>query len=229
MELSLNIPAYKEASNLSFLIPQLIEVLEPLGIKYEINVIDTLYRIDDTDKICSCFDNVNHYRRNLSNSFGSAYKRAIDISNGTFTIFMDADGSHDPNFIPNFIKFRNEYDVIIASRYVKGGATENSFLLTLMSKLLNVIYSKFLGLNCKDVSNSFKLYNTKDLMSLDLHSENFDIIEEILYKLKLRKKRFRILELPYKFKNRVHGETKRDLFKFILTFITTLYRLKFLK
>ena len=229
MELSLNIPAYEESSNLSFLLPQLIKVLDKLDSKYEINVIDTLNKIDDTDKVCSSFDNVNHYRRILSNSFGSAYKRAIDISKGDFTIFMDADGSHDPNFIPNFIKFKNKYDVIIASRYVKGGATENSFFLTLMSKLLNIVYSKSLGLNCKDVSNSFKLYRTKDLKSIDLLSDNFDIIEEILYKLKLRKKRFRILELPYKFKNRVHGETKRDLLKFILTFIATLYRLKFLR
>lgn len=98
-----------------------------------------------------------------------------------------------------------------------------------MSKVLNIIYSVSLGLNCHDISNSFKLYKTNDLKAIELFSDNFDIIEEILFKLKIRNKSFRILELPYKFKKRIHGKTKRNLFKFILTFITTLYKLRFSK
>jgi dolichol-phosphate mannosyltransferase len=86
-----------------------------------------------------------------------------------------------------------------------------------------------LGLKCRDVSNSFRLYDGAALRSLSLECENFDIIEEILIKLSLSKKDFTTLEVPFTFGTRKAGKTKRNLLTFAISYLGTLcklYRLK---
>jgi dolichol-phosphate mannosyltransferase len=227
IDISINLPAYKESENLRILIPKIINNLVKLNLSFEINVVDTIYPLDSTLKIVNSYKKVNYFNREFSNSFGDAYRTAIKNSKGIYTIFMDADGSHSPNFLNKMISHIGKHDVIIASRYVKGGKTDNSAILTFMSRLLNLIYSSSLGINCKDVSNSFKLYKTSHLKSLNLYCNNFDIIEEILYKLSKNDKSLSIKEIPYYFRRRLHGQTKRKLFLFIVTFIITLFKLRF--
>jgi dolichol-phosphate mannosyltransferase len=110
---------------------------------------------------------------------------------------------------------------------VEGGFTENSKVLILMSLIVNIGYRVVLGLKCKDVSNSFKLYPGKELRSLKLKCSNFDIVEEILFKMVRTNPRFKLTEVPFSFKKRMFGETKRNLFVFIFTYIVTLIRLRF--
>lgn len=113
----------------------------------------------------------------------------------------------------------------MASRYIDGGHTENSPLLILMSRVLNWTYSALLNLNCQDVSNSFKLYRGDELRSIELKCDNFDIVEEILIRLARRTKQLRIKELPFTFKQRMFGKSKRNLFVFIFSYGVTLIRL----
>jgi dolichol-phosphate mannosyltransferase len=68
-----------------------------------------------------------------------------------------------------------------------------------------------------------------DLRGLDLVCEHFDIIEEILYKLRQRNPALRIREIPFTFKKRMFGETKRNLLAFILSYAYTMIRLRCLK
>ncbi len=124
---------------------------------------------------------------------------------------------------------KDQSDVIIASRYMKGGHTENSPVLIAMSKIVNWGFAFVLNIKCKDVSNSFRLYDGEKLKSLTLKCENFDIVEEILYKLIRIFKGLSIKEIPFSFKQRMFGETKRNLGKFIITYIFTLARLRFMK
>ncbi|MEK7692373.1 MAG: hypothetical protein AAB425_15265, partial [Bdellovibrionota bacterium] len=111
-------------------------------------------------------------------------------------------------------------------RYVDGGSTENPTSLIWMSRILNWTYSFVLGLKCKDVSNSFKLYRGEALRGLDLYCDNFDIIEEILFKLSRANRDLRIREVPFAFKSRMFGETKRNLVVFIATYIITMVKLR---
>jgi len=64
------------------------------------------------------------------------------------------------------------------------------------------------------------------LKSLDLYCMNFDIVEEILFKLARAKKDLRIREVPFAFKKRMFGETKRNLPWFMLTYVYTMFRLR---
>ena len=98
-----------------------------------------------------------------------------------------------------------------------------------MSRAVNFLYSLFLNLKCKDVSNNFKLYKSYLLRNLNLSSNNFDIIEEILFKMKKNKKDLKIKEIPCTFKERMFGHTKRDLMLFAFSFFFTLLKLRFRK
>ena len=75
----------------------------------------------------------------------------------------------------------------------------------------------------KDVSNSMKIYKSEDLKKLNLISDNFDIIEEIIIKL-ISYKDCKIKEIPFYFKKRNEGVTKRNLIKFIFSYISTIYK-----
>jgi dolichol-phosphate mannosyltransferase len=140
---------------------------------------------------------------------------------------MDADGSHPPHFLHDLYHVREQADIIVASRYVSGGFTENSRVLVLMSWFVNIGYRVVLGLKCKDVSNSFKLYPGDALRTLRLRCVNFDVVEEILVRLMQQNPGFKILEIPFTFKKRMFGQTKRNLLAFVFSYTITLIRLRF--
>jgi dolichol-phosphate mannosyltransferase len=224
-ELSIFIPSYREAANLRVLLPRINSACGGLGVPFEILIIDTAEPMDETRVVCQ-MDNVRYINRRGGNRYGDAVRTGIEEARGKYVIVMDADGSHTPEFIPKLFASRHNAEVVIASRYVEGGDTDNPKYLILMSLIVNLIYSFVLNLRCKDVSNSFKLYRADDLKRLQLQCQNFDIVEEILFKLRRADRNMRILELPYTFKKRMFGETKRNLFLFMLTYVWTLVRLR---
>lgn len=231
MKLSVALPAYLEEENLRLLLPRLIQTLESYsqgktGFDFEILVLDTETPLDKTEEVCKPLKSVRYIRRRGGNTFGDAVRTGISESKGDSVIFMDADGSHTPEFIPELLNQAGTADVVIASRYIDGGYTENSASLVWMSRILNVTYSLVLGLKCKDVSNSFKLYSGQALRKLKLKCNNFDIVEEILYKLKRKNQALKITEIPFTFKKRMFGETKRNLVLFILTYVATIIKLR---
>ncbi len=225
IELSVVLPAYHEEENLKLLLPRIRNVLSSLNISFEIIVIDTVSPLDHTEETCR-ENQVRFFRRHPGNYFGDAVRTGISKADGKYILFMDADGSHAPEYIADLFSHRNQYDLVAASRYVDGGYTENNFTLTMMSWVLNKSYSIILNLKMKDVSNSFKLYRGDMIRELKLDCSNFDIIEEIVFKLTRANPAFRIKEVPTSFKKRMFGETKRNLFLFILTFIFTMIRLR---
>ncbi len=226
VKISVIIPSYLEEENLRIIIPRLRNEIQKLGENYEILIIDTMHAMDNTKDVCES-NNIIYFNRTKGNNYGDAIRTGIERANGEHLIFMDADGSHSPEFIKNLYQYKNDYDVVIASRYIEGGATDNNRILIFMSWVVNFIYSKVLNLNCKDVSNSFKLYKSDLLKKLNLYCDNFDIVEEILFKLKKRNKDLKIKEIPFTFKKRMFGKTKRNLLIFIIFYIFTLLKLRF--
>ncbi len=225
IQLSVVLPAYQEEENLRNILPRLLDAVQLMGIKSEVLVVTTTEPMDKTESVCDHYG-VRYVVRRGGNYFGCAVRTGIDEAKGNFVLFMDADGSHSPEFIPKLFCFADEFDVVIASRYIEEGDTENSFVLVLMSRLLNWTFSLVLKLPCKDVSNSFKLYHRDQLKSLQLTCNNFDIVEEMLFKLHRRNPELKIMEVPFVFKKRVFGKTKRNLFLFVLTYIYTIVKLR---
>ncbi len=225
-EISIALPAYQEEENLRLLLPRIGIVMDSIGKPYEILVIDTMGALDETKAVCAAYS-CRYLTRIGGNSFGDAVRTGIQNARGKKIIFMDADGSHAPEFIEKLYAHQSEADLVIASRYVEHGYTENNKILTLMSRSLNLTYRLVLGVRCHDLSNSFRLYDAAQLKSLKLSCNNFDIVEEILLKLARNKRPLEIIEVPFTFKKRMFGKSKRNLFLFIFTYIYTLIRLRF--
>ena len=228
MNLSIILPSYAEAENLKAILPK-IKLIIDNGLKqenYEILVIDTMKPIDTTPLVCKSMG-VRYIPRRGANNYGDAIRTGIQDASGRFILIMDADGSHDP---ADIIKLYNNMlkensDITIGSRYITGGSTSNGFILRLMSYMVNKIYSKLFGLNIQDVSDSFRIYRADLLKSIHLQCNNFDIVEEILIKLQRKYPKIKIVEVPISFHKRDKGYSKRNLGKFIMSYITTIFTL----
>ncbi len=224
MDLTVALPSYREAANLAIILPRLHEILRPTGLRYELLVVDTPSALDDTPSVCR-----EHHARHVARAggleYGNAVRTGIREAQGAYVVFMDADGSHLPEFVLNMLEHRSEADIIVASRYVEGGSSENNAVLRAMSRSLNWTYGAVLGIKCRDLSNSFRLYRAELLKSLDLRCDNFDIVEEILLKAFMKRKALRLREIPFKFLRRDKGASKRNLSTFIFSYVVTLIRL----
>lgn len=226
MSLDIILPSYKEGVNLTLLIPKIIEQCNMMGVDYTVHVIDTKDIIDNTRDVVSGFKNVNYVLRSPSNTYGDAIRTGIKLATKDHLLCMDADGSHPVEYIKILYDNRHKADVIIGSRYMPSARSENGFILKQMSLVLNLTYRLLFGLECNDISNSFKLYRVDELKKLILKSDNFNIIQEILIKLKRNNKHLNILEIPCPFYKRKYGTSKRNYFVFITTYIVSIIKLK---
>jgi dolichol-phosphate mannosyltransferase len=223
--LSVIMAAYQEGQNLSVLLPRLTTAVRTLAPKHEVLVVDTVTPLDDTEAICAA-NQVRILRRQPTNDYGDAIRTGIAASRGDFVLIMDADGSHNPEFVRELWNHRRRADVVIASRYVVGGRTDNPPLLVGMSRLLNRFFRAIVRFPVLDVSNSFRIYRGDQLRSLHLTYQHFDILEEILAKLLWhRPKPATVLEIPYRFERRLAGDSKRNLLTFSFHFLVAAARL----
>jgi dolichol-phosphate mannosyltransferase len=224
VELSVVIPSMNESKNLDFVLPRLNSALTTTGLDYEVLIVDTVNPDSATQEVCKK-NAVTYINRKPNNSYGSANRTGIAAAQGAHILIMDADGSHEPEFIHKLLEYEEQYDIVIASRYMKGGASRATTKAIVMSRMLNATYGTVFGLHHADLSNSFKLYKATVLKGLELRCENFDIIQEILVKARRRNPQLKIKEIPYIFQERATGKSKRETAKFIYTYLRTICRL----
>lgn len=225
LELSVVMPAYREADSLRLLLPKLVPAVAALSSSFEIIVADSMTPIDDTAEVCAA-SGVRCVSRTGGNTYGDAVRSGIQSSSGKFVLLMDSDGSHNPAELIKLWSQRGNADLIIGSRYVRGGNTENPAILILMSRVLNLAYKVAFRLPVSDVSNSLRLYRGDQLRSLQLVSSNFDIVEEILIRLVAGKTHTSVLEVPVTFEQRKAGESKRHLPTFILSYFSSMAKMQ---
>lgn len=217
--------AYKEAESLTLLFPRLIEKMDSLGEEYELIVVDTATPLDNTEEVCGKFG--ARYVNQEDPGFGGAYRKGISVMKGDKMLVLDSDGSHDPKYIPDiYNKFTEGYDVVIGSRYTKGGKTEDAVSSRIMSHILNGVYRLVTGVKAKDLSTNFRMYRADVIRQVKLTSVNYDVLEEVLLLMKLKVgKNFKVTEIPITFNKRIAGESKRRLIPFIISYIKTMFRL----
>ncbi len=133
-----------------------------------------------------------------------------------YVLNMDADFSHDPKYLSALFDGMDggdkSVDVMIGSRYIKGGGIVGWPLKRhLMSRAVNVSSRLLLGLPTRDCSGAFRCYRTERMAQLafdQFRSQGYVFQEEILWRLNRLGCRFG--ETPIVFANRVHGESKID-------------------
>ncbi len=229
------IPTYNESDNIERLVKEIFKKTK----KYDV----TILIVDDNspdgtgkiaDKLSKHFKNklfVIHRKGKLG--LGTAYitgfKWGLKKDYNNF-IEMDADFSHNPDYLPEMIELSKKYDFIIGSRYVKNGGVVG---WTLSRKLLSrggSIYSRIILLNpIHDLTGGFNLWKREVLEKI--HIENIfsnGYAFQIEMKHKAYKNGFRYYELPIIFRDRKKGKSKmsNNIFK---EAILAVWKLKFIK
>lgn len=222
-------PAFDELANLRKLLPRVSKALDGVP-NLEYQVIAVVEREAPGATLAELATlGARPVVRRPTDSFGDAIRTGIANCppDTDFVVFMDADGSHDPVTIPRLLDRAGAADVVIASRYVEGGRSDNGPLLRAMSRSLNYTYGLVLGLKCRDISTNFKLFHYRDVSDVTLECTNFDIVEELLFRVRQGKgPAVRIVEIPDYFHERDEGETKRQLGPFVASYLLTLTRLR---
>jgi dolichol-phosphate mannosyltransferase len=206
------IGTYNEAENIPSLLPDILN----LGPQYEAIVVDDSSP-DGTGRIVSQIA-VNKPRIHLVSrparlGYGTAYvegfKTALDMG-ADYIVQMDADYSHNPRDIPRLVEAAEDADIVIGSRYVRGGSTTGwPFRRRLISRAASFVVRVLLGLRIRDCTGGFKCFRRSTLESLDfarIRSKGFASSYEINYFCHRSGKTLR--EVPIKFINRRAGESK---------------------
>src|SRR3989442_2585620 len=214
--LSLILPALNEAQNLDRVLHELKKALAALGPTHEVIVVDG-GSYEGTQEIVRKHE-VRLVPQKLP-GFGGAYRAGFEQARGEYVLTLDADGSHDPAFVGDLWAARLQGDVVIASRYVPGGAADMPGWRRLLSRVLNITFRRGLSLPVDDLSSGFRLYRAGVFRELKLAAGDFDVLEEIL--IRALAAGYRVVEVPFRYRARVAGRSHARLFQFAVSYLRT--------
>jgi dolichol-phosphate mannosyltransferase len=210
------IPTYNEAENLPTMIGELLSLGLP-GLRILIvddNSPDGTGRA--ADELAQQYpDRVHVMHRPGKLGLGTAYIAGFKYAlqqGAEFIVQMDADFSHSPAYIPQFLAAAEEYDVVVGSRYVAGGSLDErwGWGRYFLSWWANSIYTRLLlGLQVKDVTAGFKCWRRTTLEGIGLDrvcSNGYVFQVEMAYLTE--KLGYRVYELPIHFEDRRIGQSK---------------------
>ena len=165
------------------------------------------------DRLAAADGNVNVLHRENKQGLGKAYlagfKWAIERKYD-FIFEMDADFSHGPEYIRDFLKEIQEYDLVLGSRYISGVNVINWPMSRLLLSYFANVYTRIItGLPLRDATGGFKCFRRNVLEALDLDAVTASGYSfQIEMSMRVWKKGFSIKEIPIVFVDRTAGESK---------------------
>jgi len=211
------IPTYNERGNVSDLIKKIHNTCPDL---YVLVVDDNSSdgTGNEVENLIKSNDKVALFRRPKKTGLGDAHKSALLILMGDKTIrniiTMDADGSHNPSDLPKILKAAESFDLVIGSRYVKGGGVMSwVFWRRFLSKMGNIYAGILTGLPIRDLTAGFVCVRHEILNKINLHSiGSGGYAYQIEFKYQaLKRARASFLEVPIIFLPRLSGLSKISL------------------
>ena len=151
--------------------------------------------------------------------YAGAFRTGIKYVTKKRMLVLDADGSHNPKNIADISRMfdRGGYDIVIGSRYTKGGVSNDSKTSYIMSKILNTTMRLCLGIRAKDISTSYRMYDAKQIKAVTLTRNNYDVLREVIPRMKINKrergKKLNIGETPITFNKRMYGGIQTSAFE----------------
>lgn len=223
------LPTYNEKPNLE----PLLEAIHAQVPEVEVLVIDD-NSPDGTgalaDHLAAQHPWVHVVHRSGKLGLGTAYIRGFQWAlerDYALIMEMDADFSHDPAHLPAILAAAQNADVVLGSRYVDGGGTENWGLWRrLLSKGGGLYARSILDVPYHDLTGGFKCFHRRVLEALPLdaiHSEGYSFQIELTWRAHL--KGFRIVEVPIIFRERREGQSKISR-RIVLEAMGVVWRLK---
>lgn len=135
----------------------------------------------------------------------SAVLSGVKRSSGKVIAVLDGDGSHNPASLPSMIRLLSEYSIVVGSRYVAGGATEDYPVRQFLSRLFCMFARALLKLNVKDAMSGFIVAKREVFESVQLNPLGYKYALELLVK---SAGKFRVAEYPIVFEKRKMGVSK---------------------
>jgi dolichol-phosphate mannosyltransferase len=224
------LPTYNEADNL----PQMLEALSELDLELHIVVVDDASP-DGTGEIAAQAANKNTrvhvIRREGERGLGTAYLagfRYALASGADAVITMDCDFSHDPRTIPAMVAAFGSAQIVVGSRYVSGGRTENwGVHRKILSAAANRFARALFRMPIHDCTSGFRLYSRDVLESAIAEpprAAGYAFLVELLY-LATRQEGVTVAEVPISFVDRERGSGKMGL-REVINGVRHLLRLK---
>ena len=207
------IPTYNERDNIARLIDQVLARDDRLHILVvDDGSPDGTGAIVDAIKATNPRVEVIHRERKLG--LGTAYIAGFKWAlarDYAFVFEMDADFSHDPAHLPQFLEALAEADLVLGSRYRNGRVTVVNWPVgrLLLSFAANVYARVITGLQLFDSTGGFKCFRREVLQTVDLDAvKSSGYAFQIEMNFRAWKKGFRIVEIPIVFVDRTEGESK---------------------
>jgi dolichol-phosphate mannosyltransferase len=228
---SVVLSTYNERENLAKLVPIIEGILEQTGINGEIVVVDDNSPDGTSDlakELGRKYGNVRLLWRRKKMGPGSAHADGYKFANGSIIVGMDVDFSHSPYDIPRFIsKIDEGYDLVVGSRYIKGGQYEVRSFQTLKksvaSRLGNILISFLSRVPVHDFTTAFRAVRQEVVKQVETESAGNSFFMEFI--VKTYRKGFRTAEVPIVFRDRVIGKSKLKLGRQAFAMLADLLRL----
>jgi glycosyltransferase involved in cell wall biosynthesis len=209
IDLSVILPVINECDNLRALIPRLREITDLFHLSAEIIVIDGGSTDGTREAAAELGAKILPERRR---GYAGALATGFAEARGAWVLTLDADMSHEPAFVAKMWRARERADIVIASRYVRGGVAYTELSRRVSSWLLNKMLRSMLSVPIGDLSSGFRLYRRQVLEGLELTSHNFEVQEEILIKSWARG--FSVAEVPFTYFPREAGRSHARMLRF---------------
>ncbi len=223
------IPTYNESKNIVRIIDKIFSVHNEI----DVLVVDD-NSPDGTGKLVKDMmqdsSRIHIIEREGKMGLGTAYLAGFTyaLDHGyDYIMEMDADFSHNPEEIPNFLKYIEEYDVVLGSRYIKGVNVVNWPLKRLLLSYFANLYTRVItGMDVKDATGGFKCFRATALSKInfdEVKSNGYSFQIEMTYRL--WKKGAKVKEIPIIFVDRLEGESKMSK-KIVYEAIFMVWKLK---
>ena len=184
----------------------------------------------ETIKSISDFKDIKIYKQK-NNGYGNALKEGLNQINTEFFCIINADGSMDPKYLDEMLKLCKNKDLVFASRYLKGGGSDDDDIITYIgNKCFSFIGNFLFNLKLSDILYTYIVGKTNSAKKLSLKYNDFRICVEIPIIAKI--KNLDCISLPSKERKRIGGKKKVNALKdgfLILTAIVKLFVKKLFK
>ena len=230
-KISVILPTYNEKGNIEKLIEK---IFSNLSDHIEIIVVDD----DSPDGTWKVVGNISKrdgrvklVRRINQRGLTSAIAEGISLSKGQTVVWMDGDFSMPPDVLPRLVGEIGVFDIVVGSRYVKGGKDmRSSPFRVLISKAFDTFAQAFLQVPVRDLTTGFIAAKKEVFNTVSLSGDYGDYCVDFLYRAV--KQGFKVKEIPYICLPRLTGETKTNpnIFKLIrygYIYIWTVLKLRF--
>ena len=218
LSLSVVIPAYNEQGAVRTTVEDVREHMEPLGIDYEIIVVDD-GSADNTRAEAEATGATVHYNQ-VNSGYGATLKRGVRAAQYEYVAIMDADGTYPARYLPEMLKMCREQDMIVGDR---GSAMKNVPLLRRPAKKFLFAFASFLAeRHIPDLNSGLRVFRKSELIPfLPLLPQNFSFTTTITLCMAANGKRF--IYTPIEYGKRV-GKSKIKPIDFI-NFIILILRI----